>query len=237
VKTAIKINGQSVEIPNEWSEVTFGQFLRLKDADTDAKILAAITGFDVELCEQIDADYLNAILLPIAKLGEVPTVDNPLICGKVVPDNIGRMEYARKINCDSLGRKYDNEEAIGRMVAVYLADGIEDEDIDEMYNKVLNEPLPDVIGAGKLLSDQLNKLRESEEKIPSPQYESEELRAGIKDFAKYGVFGLVRGIALRYGCKIEEIYNWSYNSVLLELRYSSEESAYQRKLNRILSKK
>jgi len=237
LKTAIKINGQAVEIPTEWSEVTFGQFLRLKDADTDAKMLHALTGIDIEVCEQINVDYLNAILLPVIELGDVPDIDNPLIFGKEVPANIGRMEYARKVNCDNLARKYSDEEAIGRLVAIYMADGIDDEDIEDAYNRVLNEPFPSVIGAGKLLSEKLKKLNESESKIPSPVYESEELRAGIKDFAKYGVFGLVRGIALRHHCKMEEVYQWPYNSVILELRYSAEESAYQRKLNRILNKK
>ena len=237
MKTAIKINGNPVDIPTEWGEVTFGQFLRLKDADTDAKMLAAITGLDVEICEQVSAEYLNAILFPISELGEVPEIDNPLILGKEVPTNIGRMEYARKVNCDNLHRKYDNEELIGRMVAIYMAEGVDDEDIEETYNQVLNEPLPNVISAGGVISEQLTKLNESEQKIPSPQYESEELRAGIKEFSKYGIFGLVRGIALRHHCTMEDVYRWSYNSVILELRYSAEESAYQRKLNKILSKK
>lgn len=237
MKTAVKINGNPVDIPTEWGEVTFGEFLMLKDADTDAKILSAITGLDIEVCEQIDDDYLNAILFPIAELSEVPTVDNPLIFEKEVPTNIGRMEYARKINCDNLHRKYENEELIGRLVAIYMADGIEDEDIDKAYKKVLDEPLPNVISAGGIISEQLTKLNESEQKIPSPQYESEELRAGIKEFSKYGIFGLVRGIALRHHCKMEDVYKWSYNSVILELRYSADESAYQRKLNRILNKK
>lgn len=236
MKTALKINGVSVDVPCEWSEVTFGQFLKLKDADTDAKMLHVLTGIDVDVCEKIDETYLNAILLPIAELGDVPDGE-ALVFGKEAPDNIGRMEYARKVNCDNLSRKCENEELIGRMVAVYMADGIEDEDIEDAYNRVLDEPFPNVIAVGKVISEQLKKLRESEDKIPNPSYESEELRAGIKDFSKYGVYGLVRGIALRYGCMIEDVYKWSYNSVLLELKYASDENAYQRKLNRILSKK
>lgn len=237
MKTAIKINGNPIEIPTEWGEVTFGQYLKLKDADTDAKMLSAITGIDLKTCEQIDEDYLNAILFPVAELGDVPEVVEPLICGKPVPTNIGRLEYARKVNCDNIARKHEDEEMIGKMVAIYLADGIEDEDIEATYEHIINEPLPNVISAGKMLSDQLSELRKSEEKIPDPSYESEELRAGIKDFAKYGIFGLVRGIALRHHCRMEDVYKWTYNSVLLELKYSADENAYQRKLNKILAKK
>jgi hypothetical protein len=236
LKTAITINDKPVEVPSDWSEITYGQYLRLKDADTDAKVLHVFTGVDSHYFEDIAPNVLQAILLPTYELGEVPTIDEPLILGKSVPTAIGKMEYARKVNCDNLQKKYEDEEMVGRMVAIYCADGIEDEDIEATHTNLLNEPITQVMSAGKVISDQLIELQKSEEKIPSPQYESEELRAGIKEFAKYGVFGLVRGIALRHGCTMEDVYKWSYNSVLLELRISAEENAYQRKLNKILSK-
>lgn len=236
MKTAITINGNPVEVPSDWSEITYGQFLRLKYADTDAKILSVFTGVDSRHFEDIAPNVLQAILLPTYELGEVPTVDSPLILGKPVPKSIGKMEYARKVNCDNLQSKYEDEEMVGRMVAIYCADGIEDEDIDATHERLLNEPITQVISAGKVISEQLVELQKSEEKIPSPQYENEEIRAGIKEFAKYGVFGLVRGISLRHGCTMESVYKWPYNSVLLELRISSEENAYQRKLNKIMSK-
>jgi hypothetical protein len=236
LKTAITINGKPVEVPSDWSEISYGQFLRLKDADTDAKILSVFTGVDSHHFEDIAPNVLQAILLPTYELGELPTIDNPLILGKPVPTSIGKMEYARKVNCDNLQRKYEDEEVVGRMVAIYCADGIEDEDIEAMHEQLFNEPITQVISAGKVISDQLVELQKSEEKMPSPQYENEEIRAGIKEFAKYGVFGLVREIALRHKCTMESVYKWPYNSVLLELRISAEENAYQRKLNKILSR-
>lgn len=237
MKTAVSINGQPIEVPSDWNEITYGQFLRLKDVKTDTETLSIFTGLDVETCQQINPSVLEAILSPVNELGELPTIDNPLIFGKTVPASIGKLEYARKVNCDNLHRKYKDEEVVGRMVAIYCAEGIEDEDIEATYEQIMNEPITQVISAGKIISDQLVKLQKSEEKIPSPQYENEELRAGIKEFAKYGIFGLVRGIALRHGCTMEDVYKWSYNSVLLELRISAEENAYQRKLNKILNSK
>jgi hypothetical protein len=80
-------------------------------------------------------------------------------------------------------------------------------------------------------------MQKAEESIKAPEYESEEYLAGIGDFKKYGVFGLVRGIALRFHCTKDDVYKWSYNSEILELRYSADESAYARKLNKALSRK
>ena len=237
MKTGITVDGSPINIPSDWSEVTFGQFLSMKDSDTDAEMLAALSGLNVETCKLIEPDIIAAIILPSTELGEPEIVNDPIIFGKPVPKAIGKLEYARKVNCDALTKKYEGEEMVGRMVAVYMAEGIEDEDIDDTYQQLLKEPFINVVSAGKAISDQLIELQRSEEKIPTPQYESEEIRAGIKDFAKYGIFGLVRGIAMRHHCKMEDVYSWPYNSVLLELRISADENAYQRKLNRILSKK
>lgn len=236
MKTAITINGKPVEVPSSWDEITYGQYLRLKDVETDAETLSIFTGLDLETCQQINPNVIEAILLPTSELGEVPFNDSPTILNKPVPEAIGKLEYARKVNCDNLHRKYKDEELVGRMVAIYCANGIEDEDIEATFEQIMFEPITNVISAGKVISDQLIVLQKSEEKIPQPSYENEELRAGIKEFAKYGIFGLVRGIALRHGCTMDSVYKWPYNSVLLELRISAEENAYQRKLNKIMNR-
>ena len=236
MKTSITINDKPVEVPSSFDELTFGQFLRLKESNTDAETMCVLTGIELDVCQNISPELMNVILAPASDLGEVVYLDKPTVLGKPVPDNLGKMEYARKVNCDNLSRNYKDEEMVGRMVAIYMAEGIEDEDIEATYNLILNESFTNVVSAGKMISEQLVKMSESEAKIPSPQYESAELQAGIKNFSKYGVWGVVRGIALRHGCKMEEVYSWSYNTVLLELKYSAEENSFQRRLNRIMNK-
>jgi hypothetical protein len=192
-----------------------------------------LTGIDLAVCERVRPELIEAIVYPSTVMGEPELIDSPMIFGNEVPRRIGSMEFARKVNVDAL----KDDDRVGRMVAIYCADGIEDEDISAAYGRVLDEPFTHVLSAAKIISDQLIALKKSEEKIQAPSYESEELRAGIKDFSKYGVFGLVRGIALRHHCTFEDVYRWPYNSVLLELRISADENAYQRRLNRILSSK
>ncbi len=235
MKTGITINDQPVLVPSSWNEITFGQYLELSKAETDAQTMAALTGVDIKLCEQVSPEMMAVILEPSSKLGDVVYLDMPTIENKEVPRNLGSMEFARKVNCDAL--KCSDEERVGKMVAIYCANGIEDEDIDTMYASVLNESFANVVSAGKIISEQLVELRKGEEVIKAPEYTSEEWSAGINEFKKYGVFGLVRGIALRHHCSMQDVFGWSYNSVLLELQYSADENAYQRKLNSILSRK
>ena len=231
----IKINGKPVFIPSDWGELTFGQFLSIQKSKTDAEILSAVTGIELETCEQLQPDMASALLSPLLLFvnEEVPEVINSPL---TVPDRIGKKEYARKINCDAAAKKYTGIELFGKFVSIYCCDGIQDEQISEFEKEVNNHLFINVYHAGKVIIEQLNKLNESEKKIPQPQYRSEEIQAGVNEFKKFGVAGLVRSIALRWGVSKETIYNWSYNEVLIELKISAEESRYQRKLNEILSK-
>lgn len=231
----IKINGKPVFIPSDWSELTFGQFLSIQKSQTDAEILSAVSGIELETCEQLQPELISILLSPLLLFvnEEVPGVEtNPLN----VPLKIGKMEYARKINCDAASKKYTGIELIGKFVSIYCCEGIKDEQISAFEKEVNSHLFINVYSAGKVIIEQLNKLNESEKKIPQPQYRSEEIQAGVNEFKKFGVAGLVRSIALRWGVSKETIYNWSYNEVLIELKISAEESRYQRKLNEILSK-
>lgn len=237
MKTAIKINGQYVNIPESWEDVTLKQAIELNAVKTDAEVLHIISGIELETCKLIRPEQLAAIIWPINALGELPT-SNDWKLPFPQPKSLGSMEFARKVNVDGLVKmQLDPLEMMGRVVAVYCAGGIDDKDIESCYNKVLNMPFPHVADAGKYLSDQLAEMSKAEDSIRSPEYESEEWQAGIEDFKKYGTFGLVRSISLRYHCTDEDVYKWSYNKVVLELRYSADENAYQRKLNKILSAK
>jgi hypothetical protein len=237
LRTAITINGQPVTIPATWAELTFGQALALESATTDAEILAAVSGLPLDTCQSIRPELMPAILWPINELGEVPqsgewTLTMPR------PRPLGSMEFARKVNVDALSRTdADPTEVMGRTVAIYCAEGIEDEDIEACYARLMDEPFPSVADAARYLSGQLAELVKAEAAIKSPEYDAEEWQAGIDDFKKYGTFGLVRSIALRHHCTDEDVYRWSYNKVVLELQYAADENAYQRKLNRILSRK
>ena len=237
MKTGITINDQHVSIPYTWEDVTFSQYLSMKDCKDDAALLSVLTGFNIELCQQIKPEILSAILSPVESLGEPEMLEDVQILGGPVPSRVGSMEFARKVNCDALSRNYQDEEMIGRMVAIYCSQGIEDEDIELTYALILSEPVTHVVSAGRLISNQLIELQKNEKLIKQPEYESEEWSAGITEFKKYGVFGLVRSIALRHHCTLEDVFKWSYNSVLLELQYSADENAYQRKLNKILNRK
>lgn len=239
MKSPIKINGKNLEIPISWDEITFGQFLNITKSTTDAEILAAITGIEKELCEQVNTELLSVLLSPLVELikEEPPTVEPELICGQSFTKDIGKKEFARKVNCDAAFKKLQGMDLIGRITAVYLAQGIEDEDIEKFYNNMLHERFIYVLSSGRNLIEQLNKLNEIEKKIPSVRHRPEEVRAGIDRFKKYGVVGLVRGIALRWGISKDDVFKWSYNDVLTELFIGADESNYQRELQEILNPK
>lgn len=224
-----------IKLPSTWEEITLGQYLSIVRSKDNAEALSKLTGAD---CSNLTEEELFAALYPIYSILEEkpPKVEATEILGQPIPA-IARKEFARKMNADLAAKKYTGEELLARIVAIYLAQSIDDESIENFWKLLQNEPFIFVLSAGNNIAEQLAELRKSEDKIRKPEYEREEISAGVSDFKKYGVFGIVRSLALRWSCDVEEIYKWSYNKVLLELKYSADENAYQRALTRNLSKR
>lgn len=239
MRTAIKINGEPLNLPTEWSDLTVKQYRDVKTMTEPHAILSSLSGISVDTCKEITPEYFSILLDPVAQLldSEIPIVSVTDIDGIEVPKDIGKKEFSRKANADASFKKEKDENFLLRLAAIYLAKGTEDTDIALMEAQLLTKNFIKVISAGHQLFANYALLCRSESKIPSPEYEPEELSAGVKKFAQYGVFGLVRSIALRYGTTIDEVYKWPYNRVLLELKISADESIYDRKLRKILNRK
>lgn len=236
--TPFKLNDTPINIPSAWTDLSFGQYLKLKASKTDSELLSVATGLPESVCSRFAPE---AIALVNSQLGflleEPPEVEVTELLGRSVPKNIGLLEFSRKVNSEAVIKNYQGEEMIGRIVAIYLCPFTDDNKIEDFYHQLGTQPLLSVIFIGKQIIAQLQELRKSEEKIPKAAYEPEEYQAGVKDFEKYGVFGLVRSIALRWHCDMEDVYNWSYNRVLLELKISADENRYQRRLMQIYRRK
>lgn len=239
MRTAIKISGEPLNLPTEWTELTVKQYRDVRTLAEPYAILSSLSGISADTCKQITPEYFSLLLDPVAQLldTEIPIMPVTDIDGIEVPKDIGKKEFSRKANADASFKKEKDELFLLRLVAIYLAKGTDDKDIALMETELLTANFVKVISAGHQLFTNYVLLCRSESKIPSPEYEPEELAAGVKKFAQYGVFGIVRSIALRYGTTIDEVYKWSYNRVLLELKISAEESIYERRLRKILNRK
>lgn len=239
MKTALIINDVPVELAYSWEELSCQQYFDVIRSQDDVGAFAALTGIDAGICKQMQPDVLKTILEPVRKFmqEEIPVYEIKSVAGKTAPEDIGKKEYARKANVDYYSKKVSQVELLFKISCIYLAAGIEDEDITAVENELLKEKFTDVISIGSDLFKNYILLCKSESKIPAPEYEPEELQAGVKDFQKYGVHGLVRSIALRWGISTDDVYKWPYNKVILEIRITADENSYERRLRRILSPK
>ena len=239
MNTSVIINGQPVNLPFDWNDVTVQQFICIKQNKQSFEILSMLSGIDSAICKHIDIETISLILSPVAAMldTEIPVIDVNEVAGVKVPNNIGVLQFARKVNADSAFKKSQDEFFFLKLAAIYLAAGSQDEDILAMEEKLLTEQFVKVVSVGHKLFKNYVLLCKSESKIAAPEYEPEEIAAGIKDFQKYGVFGIVRSIALRYSKDTEEVFGWSYNRVLLELKMSADENKFERKLRSIVNRK
>lgn len=106
--TPIKINGQSLEIPSSWDEVTVGQFIQLRESaecvNPVAKIISALTGIEYETIESMKCDVSDAVLQAINFVGNVPEFSKMIAPDKI---NIGGTDYdvIKDISEETFGQK------------------------------------------------------------------------------------------------------------------------------------
>lgn len=233
------INGKPIEMPTGWHGITVELYHAIMN---DAKAgtydcLGLITGVDPKQLPQWFGDAAIT-MLGEAMAGELPTEPVSLINGNELPSDIGSLEFARKVNADiAISKIKDPIEVALLVVASYLADGIDDSDIDNAKADLAGVTIPELWGAFLFINGQMKAMAEQEAKMPTFTPTNDEYRAGVDVFKKYGIFALVRQLALRYGQTFEQVYAWSYNQVMLELRYSTEEAIYTRRLHEILNRK
>lgn len=106
--TPIKINGQSLEIPSQWEEVTTMQFIALSDSDDKpnhiVRIISALTGIEYETLAATTCELSDAVLSAVAFIGSPPDFSKLIAPDKI---NVGGklLQVPKDITTETLGQK------------------------------------------------------------------------------------------------------------------------------------
>lgn len=236
IKTAITIDEKPVHIPSGWQDVTMGMFILLMEPIDSSQLCSILTGLSKGTVEQLSEQTIEIIISPCNEwVGEkLPDVTEHSF---KLPDDIQQMELARRINAEYMLKDCNFFVGFSKLLSIYLAASIEDEDIEKMWAELMMKPCIEVIAAGKQLFKQYQRLCEDEAKLPKPTRRNEEQRAGIKELDKFGIFAFVDGLAKGDILKHDEIYKQPYAKVMLKARMNTEVSNYQIRLSDIINKK
>lgn len=236
MKTAVKINGQNVNVPADWSEVTYGLMKNVRGVTDNYMLISFLTGIELEAVKTIPEETINIMLHPCSLWLDEPM---PEITkhSLPIPSDIQEKEFARRVNAEHMLKEADEFLACGIILSIYLAASIEDEAIEAQAIEVDKMPVLEVIAAGRELLEQYKKLCQDESKAPKPQRRSEEERAGIGELDKFGVFAFVDGLAGGDILKHDLIYSQPYRVVMLKAHMNTEYANYHRRLAEIMKPK
>lgn len=200
------------------------------------QLCSILTGLSKGTVEQLSEEIIEIIITPCKEWvdGGLPEATEHSF---KLPEDIQQMEFARRINAEYLLKNCNFFVGCSKLLSIYLAASIEDEDIEKKWAELMLMPCIEVIAAGKQLLKQYEKLCEDEAKLPKPIRRNEEQRAGIKELDKFGIFAFVDGLAKGDILKHDEIYKQPYAKVMLKARMNTEVSNYQIRLSDIINKK
>jgi hypothetical protein len=106
--TPIKINGQSLEIPSSWDEVTTMQFIELSDSEERpnhiVRIISALTGIEYETLAATECEIAESVLQAVAFIGTPPDFSKLIAPDKI---NVGGklLTVPKDITSETFGQK------------------------------------------------------------------------------------------------------------------------------------
>ncbi len=85
--------------------------------------------------------------------------------------------------------------------------------------------------------DEMGRILERDKKELSHKPSSEEVRAGIHRFQKFGHFGTIYSLSQVLHKPFEQVLEMDYDTVFTTLWYQSEQASYGKALNKIINEK
>lgn len=244
------------EVPSNWNELTLHQAIELtkiKDSEDIAMFLSVITGLPYDDAKRISLGDLVFLLGPVLEflkddLDNEQLMNQPLP-GKIVIDDIiierfnspGQMVWAQHLSFQTVtaNNKISDIEKLPDIIAICIQNPDEYSEIksEELKPKILKMCINDSFAlAGYFLKSityfyQRNKLNIDE------NYTSEQIRAGIKEFSKFGAFNSIDTLAGGDITKWGKVVMLPMSDVMLKLMMNQQQYRYQKKYNEIMSKK
>jgi hypothetical protein len=162
-----KVNGNPVQIPSSWDEVTFGQFLKLVDAKDYTQILSAVLDMPPEIIAKADFVGLRHVYRALKFVQTQAPVEQ-------YPKKIGKYEIPKDISFQSVGQfealrneiikaqgmdLHGQTKALAVYAAIYCQPQNGDEfDIEKSYwlsESFMSYPCTEVMSAGSFFRDNL----------------------------------------------------------------------------------
>lgn len=250
----VSVNGKGRKLPSNWMDIGLSQYDKVLEVkDNQVKLISIITGLSESEVSRLSVESAN-LLTAVLKFLETPFVlsdyENPKtinINGIVINPLIDIKEKSlyQKMQLQTLleEKDFNIDKNISTILELYLqplCTGKKYSTLETEYFKKLIYERIGIVDAHLLVAyyiGQLGEILETEKNTLDRKPTSEQRRAGIERFNKYGMFNIVDALAKGDVLKWEQVLELDYNTVYLKLLKEKDESIFQEAYTKIMQPK
>lgn len=253
-------NKNKFEIPINWDEVILEQSINLskyinqnKDEEEWVLVLSAFTGLPISDCKRFDLNDVNKFLLPALNFLNEP-FDKEELFSRPIPTEIkigdlvikkfysaGQLSWSQHLNFESVinDKSLSDIEKLPKIISICIQkpDQFDEEVAEKMIPEILKMELLKAFAISNYFITDIKNFYEKINFKNDIEYTTEQIRAGIKEFSKFGVFNSIDSLAGGDITKWNQVVMLPMADVVLKLKINNQQSRYEKKYHEIISKK
>lgn len=254
-----RIGDKRVELPTDWDEVTLQQAIKLSsipessEYDNNIHILSSLTRLTENECSRIAVQDYVTYLLPMLQFINEQFDENDLM-NQPLPDKVylglrkfdkyyppGQMIWAQHLNFESIAsnKKLNDLQKIPDIIATCIQkpDQYSEEVSEELKPFILKLPLFEAMSISGYYLKAITSFYKTSKLNSKEEYTNEQIRAGIKEFSKFGAFNSIDALAGGDITKWEAVVRLPMSDVVLKLKMNQQQYRYEKKYHDIMLKK
>jgi hypothetical protein len=254
-----RIGDKRIELPTAWDEVTLQQAIKLScipespDYDHNIYILSALTGLTLDECSRIAVSDYVTYLLPMLQFVNEQFDENNLM-NQPLPDKVflglrqfdkyyppGQMIWAQHLTFESIAsnKKLNDLQKIPDIIATCIQkpDEYSEEVSEELKPFILKLSLFEAMAISGWYLKAITAFYKTAKLKNDEDYTNEQIRAGIKEFSKFGAFNSIDALAGGDITKWEAVVRLPMSDVVLKLKMNQQQYRYEKKYHEIMLKK
>jgi hypothetical protein len=254
-----KVGNKKFDLPSDWEDINLHQAIKLSlmpngdDIEKNIYILSVLTGLTIDECSRIAIDDFFRYILPLLEFLNEPFDQNELM-DKPLPNEVnlglyqfakfyppGHMIWAQHLTFESIAsnKKLNDLEKIPDIIATCIQepDKYSEQVSEELKPFILKLSLIDAMAISGHYLKAITSFYKTSKLNSNEEYTNEQIRAGIKEFSKFGAFNSIDALAGGDITKWEAVVRLPMSDVVLKLKMNQQQHRYEKKYHQIMLNK
>ncbi len=251
----LKAAGKSYSVPNSWNEISYKQYLKIKNPKNKKpeKIISILSKIPLKTVNRFDDQGIQKLILALSFIKNPIEIDNYKAPKKIFTNNkklitpeadIKSKSYEQKILIHILLKDNikDITPVLEDIVLIYSQEKIDNSEfninrLEKLKNSFSSVNFIDLYSTALLYINQLKEIIELEELHLKTDPTPDQKAAGLELFNEFGVMNTIKALAGGDILKYNEVVKLEYNLVFTHLKMNKVSKVYQENYSTILRNK